>query len=37
MDRAMLSKVLGSELSLNGCMLDGHAGCTFVVGQNGRR
>jgi predicted ArsR family transcriptional regulator len=35
MDRAMLSKALGSDLTLNGCMLDGHAGCTFVVGRNG--
>jgi predicted ArsR family transcriptional regulator len=31
MDTNMLRKVLGSDVSLHTCMLDGHAGCTFVV------
>lgn len=31
MDRSMLQKVLGSDVSLSQCMLEGHAGCTFVV------
>lgn len=31
MDTNMMRKVLGSEVSLSACMLDGHAGCTFVV------
>jgi predicted ArsR family transcriptional regulator len=31
MDTNMMRKVLGSEVSLSSCMLDGHAGCTFVV------
>lgn len=31
MDTAMMRKVLGSEVNLSACMLDGHAGCTFVV------
>jgi predicted ArsR family transcriptional regulator len=31
MDTNMLRKVLGSDVSLSTCMLDGHAGCTFVV------
>lgn len=31
MDRSMLQKVLGSSVSLSQCMLEGHAGCTFVV------
>ena len=34
MDTAMMRKVLGSEVNLTSCMLDGHAGCTFVVAQN---
>ena len=33
MDTNMMRKVLGSEVSLSSCMLDGHAGCTFVVSQ----
>ncbi len=31
MDRSMLQKVLGSDVSLSQCMLEGHAGCTFTV------
>ncbi len=31
MDTNMMRKVLGSEVSLSSCMMDGHAGCTFVV------
>lgn len=31
MDRSMMEKVLGSDVSLSQCMLEGHAGCTFVV------
>lgn len=31
MDTNMMRKVLGSDVSLSACMLDGHAGCTFVV------
>jgi predicted ArsR family transcriptional regulator len=34
MDTNMMRKVLGSEVSLSACMLDGHAGCTFVVRPN---
>lgn len=33
MDTAVMRKVLGSEVSLCSCMLDGHAGCTFVVAR----
>lgn len=31
MDRSMLEKVLGTDVSLSQCMLEGHAGCTFTV------
>ncbi len=31
MDRSMMEKVLGTDVSLSQCMLEGHAGCTFVV------
>jgi len=31
MDRSMLQKVLGSDVQLSQCMLEGHAGCTFIV------
>ena len=31
MDRGMLEKVLGTDVSLSQCMLEGHAGCTFTV------
>jgi DeoR family transcriptional regulator, suf operon transcriptional repressor len=34
MEQKMMSQVLGSEVSLNQCMLDGHAGCEFVVKPN---
>jgi len=34
MDRSMMEKVLGSDVSLSHCMLEGHAGCTFVVQQS---
>lgn len=33
MDRNMIGKVLGSDVDLSSCMLDGHAGCTFVVSR----
>lgn len=35
MDAALLRKVLGSEVTLAACMMDGHRGCTFVVSQAG--
>ena len=31
MDQHMLRTVLGSDVSLSACMMDGHAGCSFVV------
>lgn len=31
MDEDMMRKVLGSEVNLSSCMMDGHAGCSFVV------
>jgi predicted ArsR family transcriptional regulator len=31
MDQDMLQKVLGSDVSLSACILDGDAGCSFVV------
>lgn len=31
MDEAVLRKVLGSEVSLEACMMDGHHGCSFVI------
>lgn len=31
MDRGMLETLLGAEVSLSQCMMDGHTGCTFVV------
>lgn len=33
MDKNMIGKVLGSDVDLSSCMLDGHAGCTFVVSR----
>jgi DeoR family suf operon transcriptional repressor len=33
MDAELMRKVLGSEVSLSACMLDGHHGCTFIVGK----
>jgi predicted ArsR family transcriptional regulator len=34
MDKNMIGKVLGSDVDLSSCMLDGHAGCTFVVSRH---
>ena len=31
MDEAMLRQVLGSDVNLTNCMMDGHQGCSFVV------
>ncbi|NJN81273.1 MAG: MarR family transcriptional regulator [Caldilineaceae bacterium] len=31
MDEKMMRQVLGSDVSLSACMMDGHAGCSFVV------
>ncbi len=31
MDEAVMRKVLGSEVSLTGCMMDGARGCSFVI------
>lgn len=31
MDEAMLRQVLGTEVNLKNCMMDGHQGCSFVV------
>jgi predicted ArsR family transcriptional regulator len=31
MDRGMLEKVLGSDVRLSRCMMEGHTGCTFTV------
>jgi predicted ArsR family transcriptional regulator len=31
MDRGMLQKVLGAEVHLSKCMLEGHSGCVFTV------
>ena len=31
MDEQMLQSVLGSEVNLGSCIMDGHAGCSFVV------
>jgi predicted ArsR family transcriptional regulator len=31
MDRGMLQKVLGAEVQLSECMLEGHSGCVFTV------
>lgn len=31
MDRGMLEKLLGADVSLSQCMMEGHTGCTFVV------
>lgn len=33
MDEAMLREVLGSEVNLTNCMMDGHQGCSFVVSK----
>lgn len=31
MDEAMLRQVLGSDVNLTNCMMDGHQGCSFIV------
>jgi len=31
MDEKMMRAVLGSDVNLSSCMMDGHAGCSFVV------
>ncbi len=31
MEQGMMSKVLGSEVNLSSCMMDGHSSCSFVV------
>lgn len=37
MDKAMLRQVLGSDVSLTNCMMDGHHGCSFEVRSTGQR
>ena len=37
MDRNMMRKVLGSDVDLSSCIMDGHAGCTFVVSSRRRQ
>jgi predicted ArsR family transcriptional regulator len=34
MDEHLMRKVLGSEVSLSACMMDGHRGCSFVVSNS---
>jgi predicted ArsR family transcriptional regulator len=36
MDEKMMGAILGSEVSLSACLFDGHAGCSFVVRNNGK-
>ncbi|MCY4411520.1 MAG: MarR family transcriptional regulator [Caldilineaceae bacterium] len=36
MDQQMLQKVLGVEVSLDDCIMDGHGSCSFVIEQSGR-
>ena len=31
MDEEVIRKVLGSDVNLSACMMDGHRGCSFVV------
>lgn len=33
MDEDLMRKVLGSEVNLSACMMDGHRGCSFVVSE----
>ncbi len=33
MDEDLMRKVLGSDVSLSACMMDGHHGCAFVVSR----
>ncbi len=35
MDQDMLQQVLGSDVSLSACLMDGDRGCSFVVSKNG--
>jgi len=37
MDRSMISAVLGSDVNLDSCMMDGHTGCSFVLSQQNNR
>lgn len=34
MDEEVMRTVLGSDVNLSACMMDGHHGCTFVVSRN---
>ena len=34
MDQQMIRQVLGSEVNLSACMMDGHGSCSFVVNVN---
>ncbi len=35
MDEELLRKVLGTDVNLTACIMDGHAGCRFVVSNSG--
>lgn len=37
MDEKMMRDVLGSDVSLSACIMDGHNGCTFLVQRPGAR
>lgn len=37
MDKAMLRQVLGSDVSLTNCMMDGHHSCSFEVRSTGKQ
>ncbi|MEZ4715675.1 MAG: hypothetical protein R2851_06250 [Caldilineaceae bacterium] len=37
MDQQMIRQVLGSEVNLSACMMDGHGSCSFVVNVNRAR
>ncbi|MEZ4635875.1 MAG: hypothetical protein R2873_00705 [Caldilineaceae bacterium] len=36
MDQDMLQRVLGSDVTLSACLMDGDGGCSFVVKRNGK-
>jgi predicted ArsR family transcriptional regulator len=36
MDKKMLQEVLGSDVDLSSCLMDGHTSCTFVVSAQAR-
>ena len=36
MDEKMMRQVLGSDVSLSACIMDGHNGCAFLVRPNGQ-